>query len=508
MSATVAPVTAVAPSAATEGHGAIILAALMATYVQAVTISIPNAALLYIQGSLSMSDDEVGWIFTSYLTASVVTMTMARWLAGRYGRKAVFQTSIAIFALGLVLATHATTTLQFIAARIVQGGASGTLAPLSLAILLDILPAPRHARVNQVAAVTVLVGLLSGPTVGGWLSEYYGWQSMFYVCLVMAGFIFLAMALSLPEKRAGQAAPFDFFGLATFMAGTIGLQMLLDRGERMEWFDSPEIWAEATASGLGFYLYLVHILTARTHFLDKALFKDRNFVLSAIMYFAFGFVLLPTIALTSPMLDELLNYPADTTGYMAVPRSVAIVGALLLTVRVPARIDNRLLIAGGMALVIYGNWRMLGYSPEMNWQFVVVAGVIQGVGLGILLPVLTKAAFSTLDPALRPEGTALFNLARLYGSTYGIAVVLTFFYDNTQAMHLALAKDLVPYRAAAHVTGSMAGPGLAMLNDMITGQAALIGVIDQFKVMMIPMLIVSPLVLFLRRPRPANQPGA
>ena len=257
--------------------------------------------------------------------------------------------------------------------------------------------------------------------------------------------------------------------------------------------------------GARFYLFLVHVLTSKTHFLDKALFRDRNFVLSAIMYFAFGFVLLPTIALTSPMLDELLNYPADTAGYLAIPRSLALVGALILTTHVPARIDSRLLLASGMALVIYGNSRMLGYSPEMDWWPVIVAGMVQGAGLGILLPTLTKTAFSTLDPSFRPEGTAFFNLSRLYGSTIGIALVLTFFYDNTQAMHVALAKDLAPYRAAAHVTGSIAAPRLAMLNDMITGQAALVGVIDQFKVMMIAMLIVSPLVLFLRKPRLAEE---
>jgi DHA2 family multidrug resistance protein len=234
------------------------------------------------------------------------------------------------------------------------------------------------------------------------------------------------------------------------------------------------------------------------------LFRDRNFVLSAIMYFAFGFVLLPTIALTSPMLDEILEYPADTTGYMAIPRSIAMIAALILASHVPPRIDNRLLVACGMALVVYANWRMLGYSPVMDWRPVIIAGVIQGAGLGIMLPALTKAAFSTLDPAFRPEGTALFNLSRLYGSTLGIALVLDFFYDNTQAMHLALAKDLAPFRAAAHVTGSIARPGLAKLNDMITGQAAFVGVVDQFEVMMIVMLIVSPLVLFLRKPQPAQ----
>jgi DHA2 family multidrug resistance protein len=493
---------ALASDTAADGDRAIIVAVLMACFMQTVNISLPNAALLYIEGSLSMSDDEVGWIFTSYITASVITMTMTRWLAGRYGRKAVFQTSIAIFVLGLVLATRATTPLQFIGARIVQGAASGTLVPLSLAILLDISPTSRHARINVVANVTLMFGILSGPTIGGWISEYHDWRWMFYIGLPMAGFIFLVVALWLPEKRPAQNQPFDFFGLITFSIGIVGLQMLLDRGERMDWFNSAEIWAEAAASVVGFYLFVVHVLTSEAHFLNKALFRDRNFVLAGIMFFAFGFVLLPTIALTSPMLDEILNYPADTTGYMAIPRSVALLGAMILAGRVPARVDNRLLVVGGMALVVYANWRMLGYSPEMDWSPVLIAGVLQGAGLGILLPTLTKVAFSTLDPAHRPEGTALFNLSRFYGSTIGIAVVLIFFYDNTQAMHTALAKDLAPYRAAAHVAGSIAAPGLARLNDMITGQAAFIGIIDQFKVMMIVMLMASPLVLFLRKPTP------
>ena len=163
-----------------------------------------------------------------------------------------------------------------------------------------------------------LLGISSGPSIGGWLSEYHGWHSIFYFSLPMAGFIFLAMALSLPEKRAEQNPPFDFFGLATFSLGMIGLQMLLDRGERLEWFASTEIWVEAIVSVLGFYLFIVHVLTTNVHFLNKALFRDRNFVLSTIMLFAVGFVLLPTLALTSPMLEELLNYPVDTTGYMTI----------------------------------------------------------------------------------------------------------------------------------------------------------------------------------------------
>jgi DHA2 family multidrug resistance protein len=155
-------------------------------------------------------------------------------------------------------------------------------------------------------------------------------------------------------------------------------------------------------------------------------------------------------------------------------------------------------------MVVYANWLMLGYSPLMDWQTVAEAGLLQGAGLGMLIPAVARAAFGTLDPRLRPDGSVLLNLARLYGSTIGIAVVQIFFYNNTQAMHLALAKDLTPYRAAAHVAGSIAKPGLAALNGMVTQQAAIIAVIDQFKILMFAMLIVSPVVLFLRKPRPAN----
>ncbi len=495
---------ALASSMAVDGHRAVTVAALMATYMEAVNISLPNAALPHIQGALSMADDEAGWVFTGYLAAGAAVMPMARWLAGRYGRKVIYQSSLAVFALGLVLNTLATTPIQLVLARIIQGAASGPLAVLSLAILLDVLPPARHARISLVWSVCLVLGISTGASIGGWLSEYHGWQSIFYLSLPITGFIFVTMALLLPEKRAEQSPPFDFFGLAMFSLGMIGLQMLLDRGERLEWFASPEIWIEAIASVLGFYLFIVHVMTRDVHYLNKALFRDRNFVLSAIMFFSVGFVLLPTLALTAAILEDLLNYPVDTTGYMTLARGATLVAGVALMGFAPAQIDNRLFVIGGMAAVIYANSLMLGYSPLMDWRLVVVATLLQGAGLGMLLPSLSKVAFSTLDPKFRPEGTALFNVSRVHGSAIGIAVVQLSFYNNTQAMHLALAKDLAPYRAAAHVAGTIAKPSLAVLNDMITQQAAVVAVIDQFKILMFAMLIVSPLVLFLRKPQPAS----
>ncbi|WP_166365579.1 DHA2 family efflux MFS transporter permease subunit [Pseudomonas akapageensis] len=474
-------------------------AALLATYMQSVNLPLPNAALRFIQGAVSMTDDQAGWIFTSYLAASAITLPIAQWLAARFGLKAVYQVAIAIFALGLLLATVATTPLEFVGARIVQGVASGVLAPLSMAIAMETLPPAQRAKFGPAWTAIVLLGIVSGPSIGGWICEYYEWRSMFYISLPLSAFIFLVVALLLAEKKAEKSPPFDFFGFGTFTLGMIGLQMLLDRGQRLDWFASPEIWLEAVAGTVGLYLFVVHVLTAKVHFLNKRLFRDRNFTLSTVIFFALGFVLLPTMALTSPMLDELLGYPPDTTGYLTIPRGVGLVGAFLLMGRVPDRFDRRPFVAASVAVVVYANWLMLGYSPGMDWWPVALAGAIQGVGLGVLMPAITKVAFTTLDPSLRPEGTGLFNLARVYGSTIGVAVVQLFFFNNTQAMHMALASNLTPYHAAAHSLQALGG-----LNEMITGQAAFVAIIGQFKILMVAMLVVSPLVVFLRKPAATN----
>ncbi|MHC8381981.1 DHA2 family efflux MFS transporter permease subunit [Pseudomonas sp. LB3P14] len=486
-----------------QGAGTLRFAALLATYMQSANLPLPNAVLRLIQGTLSMTDDQAGWIFTSYLAASAITMPIAQWLAGRFGLKRVYQAALAFFVLGLVLATQATTPLEFVGARIIQGLASGVLAPLSMAISMETLPLEKRAKFGATWTAIVLFGIVSGPSIGGWVGEHFGWRPIFYISLPLSAFIFLVMALLLAEKKAEKRPSFDFFGFGSFTLGLISLQMLLDRGERLDWFSSNEIWLEALGCALGLYLFVVHVLTAKVHFLNKRLFKDCNFVLSTVIFFAVGFVLLSTMALTSPMLDEILGYPPDTTGSLTIPRGMGLVGAFLLMGRVPERFDRRLFVAAGVAVVIYANWLMLGYSPLMDWSPVAVAGAIQGIGIGVLMPSLTKVAFSTLDPTLRPEGTGLFNLSRVYGSTLGVAIVQLFFFNNTQAMHMALASNLTPYRAAAH-SAPTSLQALAGLNEMITGQAAFIAVIDQFKILMFAMLVVSPLVVFLRKPVATN----
>ncbi|MGE8063663.1 DHA2 family efflux MFS transporter permease subunit [Pseudomonas sp. NPDC089569] len=497
-----------AHSAATPGSDAarsLRLAVLLATYMQSANLPLPNAVLRLIQGTLSMTDDQAGWIFTAYLAASAITTPVAQWLAARFGVKRVYLSALAVFMFGLWLATLAETPQEFIGARIVQGLASGVLAPLSMAIAMETLVPEKRMKFGATFTAIVLLGIATGPSIGGWIAEHFDWRPIFYVSLPLSAYIFLIVALLLAEKKADKAPSFDFFGFGSFTLGLMSLQILLDRGERMDWFDSPEIWIEALACGLGLYLFIVHVLTRKVHFLNKSLLADRNFVLSTIIFFAIGFVLLSTMALTSPMLDEILGYPPDTTGAMTLPRGAGMVGAFLLMGRIPERFDRRFFVAAGVGAVIFANWLMLGFSPLMDWSPVAIAGAIQGIGIGMSMAALAKVAFSTLAPPLRPEGTGIFNLLRVYGSTLGVAVVQIYFFNNTQAMHLALASNVTPFSAAARFgTASLPLPTVEGLNHLITHQAAFVAVIDQFKILMVAMLVVSPLIVFLRKPVATN----
>ena len=226
------------------------LAVLLATYMQSANLPLPNAVLRLIQGTLSMTDDQAGWIFTAYLAASAITLPIAQWLAGRLGLKLVYQAALAVFVLGLLLATVATTPLQFIGARIIQGLASGVLAPLSMAIAMETLAPEKRMKFGATWTAIVLLGIVSGPSIGGWIAEHFDWRPIFYISLPLSAYIFLVVALLLAEKKPEKAPSFDFFGFGSFTLALIGLQMLLDRGERLDWFDSPEIWIEALACGV------------------------------------------------------------------------------------------------------------------------------------------------------------------------------------------------------------------------------------------------------------------
>jgi DHA2 family multidrug resistance protein len=274
-----------------------------------------------------------------------------------------------------------------------------------------------------------------------------------------------------------------------------------------DWFSSTEICIEAALAGVAFYLFMVHTLTARNSFVSPGMFRDRNFDVGCVAIFTFGVVLFSTLALLPPLLQDLLGYPVVTTGWVTAPRGVGTLIATLVTGRLIAWVDVRLLIGAGIALTAASTWSMCGFSPLMDERLVIWSGFIQGMGIGLAYAPLTTVCFATLAPQFRSGGTSMFNLVRNIGSSIGIAVVQALLTRNTQIMHSRLGEHISLFggqlRPPAPYSFSTR-EGLAALNASVTRQAEMIAYINDFKLLLVLCLAILPLVLLLNHRAPAR----
>ncbi len=502
------------PSELTEGRRRLITVSIMlATVMQALDTTIANVALPHIQGSLSAAADQITWVLTSYIVAAAIATPLTGWLAGHFGRKRVFLLSVAGFTLASALCGMAGSLTQIVLFRLFQGLCGAALVPLSQAVLLDINPPHRHGPAMAVWGAGIMVGPILGPALGGWLTDNYNWRWVFYINLPVGMLAFLGIATFIHDHRRHEPLPFDFFGFATLSLGVGALQMMLDRGELKGWFGSDEIWAEAILCVLGFYLFVVHTATARSiTFLNRVLLHDRNFVAGTVFIFLIGVILYATLALLPPMLQGLFGYPVTTTGLVTAPRGMGTMVAMILVGRLLGKVDIRLILLTGLGLTAFSLWQMTHFDLAMGMAPVVVSGVVQGFGLGFVFVPLSAVTFATIDPHLRTEGTAIFSLMRNIGSSIGISIVEALLTENTQVVHASLAEHIRPDNPLAWSVGmplTQATPAqLTALNAGLTGQAAMIAYIDDFKLMMLLALGMIPLLVLLRAPRRAGAPAA
>ncbi|MGH8850096.1 MAG: MDR family MFS transporter [Casimicrobiaceae bacterium] len=480
-------------------RGLITASVMLASVMQSLDTTIANVALPHIQGSLSATQDQMTWVLTSYIVASAIMIPLSGWLAGQFGRKRVFLISIALLTLASALCGMAQTLPELVAFRLLQGLGGAALIPLSQAVLLDINPRERHGRAMAIWGMGVVMGPILGPALGGWLTEDYNWRWVFYINVPIGILSFLGMLAFLAESERLRSR-FDFFGFTTLSFAVGALQMMLDRGQLKDWFSSTEIWIEAAVAGVALYLFIVHTLTSDRPFVNPALFRDRNFVTGNVFIFIVGLVLFATLALMPPLLQDLLKYPVITTGLVTAPRGIGTLLAMIIVSRIMGKIDTRLIIATGFGLTALSLWQMTGFYLQMDIAPVVWSGFAQGIGTGFVYVPLAAITFATLSPRYRNEGTALFSLIRNLGSSIGISAVETFLTRGTQTMHARLAEQVTPY---GHTLGPHASTpqGLAMLNHLVTEQAAMIAYNNDFMLMMILTLCAVPLVMLLRSGR-------
>jgi DHA2 family multidrug resistance protein len=390
---------------------------------------------------------------------------------------------------------------EIVAARLLQGLCGAALIPMSQAVLLDINPPEKHARAMTLWVMAVIIGPILGPVLGGWLTENYNWRWVFYINVPFGILSFLGILSFMPETEIRKSR-FDFFGFAALSLAIGAFQLMLDRGQLEDWFNSTEIWVEAALAGLGLYLFIVHMLTTKeTPFVSPAMFKDRNFLTGNVFIFIVGVVLFATLALLPPLLQDLLNYPVVLTGLVTAPRGVGTLVAMFIVGWAMGKIDTRLIIAAGFVLTAYSLWQMTGFYLQMNSSLVVWSGLTQGLGTGFVFVPLATITFATLSPQYRNEGTAMFSLVRNVGSSVGISVVETLLTRNTQIMHSRLAEQVTPYGTGLHALPHAAfstTSGLVRLNELVSGQAAMIAYNNDFKLMMVLTLCAVPLIALLK----------
>ncbi len=489
------------------------VAVMLATIMQALDTTIANVALPHMQGSMGATQDQISWVLTSYIIAAAIFMPLTGFVSARFGRKRVFMFSVVGFTLASMLCGAAQTLEQMVLFRLLQGVFGASLVPLSQSVLLDTYPREKHGSAMALWGVGVMVGPILGPMLGGWLTESYSWRWVFYINLPFGILAWLGLAAFVKETPRDDGRRFDLLGFGLLALAIGALQMLLDRGQSQDWFASPEIVLEAVLAALALYLFVVHTFTHPQPFIEPAIFRDRNFSIGLLFIFVVGIILLATMALLPPFLQQLLGYPIVDVGLVLAPRGIGTMLAMMVVGRLSGRIDARVNVLSGLLLTSFSLWEMTRFTTEIAAWDVVRTGLVQGVGLGLLFVPLSTLSFSTLAPRFRTEGAALFSLMRNLGSSIGISVVMAYLVWRSQANHAAFSEYITPFNLAlerAVQAGSLdsgSPAGLAAINAEVTRQAVTLAYLQDFRLMMFITLAAVPLVWLLKPVRPGSDAG-
>ncbi len=485
----------------------VITAAVMAaTTMNALDLTIANVALPHMQGSVSASADQITWVLTSYIVAAAIMTPMSGWLAGRFGRKNLMRVSMMGFVLASVFCGTATTLGELVGFRLLQGLFGAALVPMSQAILLDINPPERHGQAMAVWVMGAMLGPIMGPSLGGFLTENLSWRWVFFINIPVGLAAFVGMSF-LREGERIERPRLDILGFAMLALAIGSLQLMLDRGQQLDWFSSWEIRFEAVAAVTCFIMFLIQMRLADAPFIDLALFADRNFLFGCIFAFFLGILMFATLSLLPPLLEHLMGYPVLFTGLVTMPRGLGSLITMTLVGRIIHRVDPRLLMLIGMVLSSIAMRSMAGFSLQMDYRLVAVSGFIQGLGIGLVFVPLSTLAYATLDARFRNEGAAMYTLIRNTGAAVGIAVLSAMNIRNSETVHARLVEGLRPDNPAVHNALSSLDftdrASMVALNAQVNAQAGMVSYVDAFWVLFIGALALTPLILLMRAPRRA-----
>ena len=494
------------PTLITTNRPLLLLGAMAGMLLQTLDTTIANVALPYMQSSLSATRDTISWVLTSYVMASAISMPLAGWLVTRFGLRRIFVTSALLFTLAPCLCGLAQNLPQMVMFRIAQGLAGAFLAPLAQTVTVDSSTEAERPKVMALFTLGVIIGPLTGPVIGGWLTDNYNWRWVFYVN-VPIGFASAALlARYLPHTPTGPRR-IDLWGWLLVALAVSGTQLALDRGELKDWFSSGEIVVYALIGAAAAVMAVVHLRYTRDPLFPTILFRDRNFMIGTIFTCLVTALMMANMALLPSLLQSIYGYPAMRAGALLASRGAGFFAMTMLMSRHMARFDPRVLTITGMILLIYSLYMMTGWTDNTPQGPIIAAGVIQGVAMGVSLIPLNIISFATLPGHLRTDGASLINQARNTCASIGISVVTVMLSHSIQTNHAELGSRLSQVSLPDAITQLVPGvdPGnpvstssLSIVDAMVNRQAAMIGYLDVFHAMMIACIVATPALMLLR----------
>lgn len=482
----------------------LITASIMSTtLIVTIDATIAVVAVPHMQASLAASPDQVVWVLTSYLVASAIMMPLSGWLASRFGRKRVMTISVIAFTLAS-LGCGVARGLEFMVfARIIQGMGGAGLIPLGQATLLDINPPSKQPQAMALAGLGAMLGPLFGPTLGGWLTDNYTWRWVFLINIPIGVIAALLTAGAHIEVRDKLIGKFDFIGFAAVSLFIGAFQLVLDRGQQNDWFDSLETWVEAGLTLFALYILLVHMLTKRDTFVRAALFADRNFALGCVISAVIGVVIFASSPILTIVTQNLLGYTPLQNGMVSIPRALGTTSTLILMNRIITRFDPRVLVSIGLVCSAISYWVFAGMSLETDRLPILLAGLFQGVSGGLMIAPLSALTFSTLKPQFRNEGTAIYALTRNLGNSLGISAIQVILVRESAQVASRLSEGVRPdspsLQFARPDMDFDSTPALFRTAGEMWRQASMVAATDIFWMAFMVSICALPVVAMMRR---------
>jgi MFS transporter, DHA2 family, multidrug resistance protein len=494
----------------------------LATFMEVLDTSIANVALPHIAGNLSAGADESTWVLTSYLVSNAIVLPLSGWFSSLIGRKRFYMSCVAVFTISSFLCGLAPSLGALVLFRILQGTGGGGLQPSEQAILNDTFPLEKRGMAFAVYGVAVVVAPTIGPWLGGWITDNFSWRWIFYVN-VPVGIISLLLTSVLVTdppymKRASIKSGFrvDYIGIGLISLGLGSMQIILDKGQRDDWLASNFIRVFFVLMLIGLVAGIIWELRDKEPVVDLRMLKNRNFAIATTAMFFLGFVLYASTVLIPQFLQQLLGYTAELAGLALSPGGAVIMLMMPVVGFLVSRVDSRILVTFGLTVSALALFVMAGWDLQLDYSHAVRARMLQSFGLAFLFIPINVAAFAYVPREKTNMGTGIINLARNIGASVGIATVTTMLERRTQAHQARLAEHVNTFSAAYHnmVNGTQlrlvsTGSGLAhaasqaeqLIYSAVQRQAAMLGFIDNFKMLGVVFFAVIPVLLLLKKPR-------